>query len=235
MAGWFSDGQGELFEEFDSQKSRPYSRKRSLDAETKNESAGKTFSNEKKPVLGLSKEHIIFSAIFVIVIALGSFFAGVEKGKVVAGRFYCQQPKKYSKSGNRILLAKAKKDDMLTLKKPKEVLVTKSVPATLSKQPKTVVQKNKVGGVISPTAIQKIKLDLLQKQLYVIQVVTYRKADLAEAELLSLKQKGFSSFRKKSGDYHVVCVGPFGTKDDASSIHRKLARNYKDCFIKKIE
>lgn len=69
---------------------------------------------------------------------------------------------------------------------------------------------------------------------YVIQVATYKKDPYAEKEALNLKKKGFSSFTKKSGDFIVVYVGSFQSKDEAQISLKKLKKHYSDCFIRKL-
>lgn len=69
---------------------------------------------------------------------------------------------------------------------------------------------------------------------YVIQVATYKKTLCAENEALNLKRKGFEAFVKKSGDFIVVYVGSFQTKDEATVYLKKLKKRYSDCFIRKL-
>ncbi len=69
---------------------------------------------------------------------------------------------------------------------------------------------------------------------YVIQVATYKKTLYAENEALNLKRRGFEAFVKKSGDFIVVYVGGFQTKDEATIYLKKLRKYYSDCFIRKL-
>jgi len=69
---------------------------------------------------------------------------------------------------------------------------------------------------------------------YIIQVATYKKDPYAEKEMINLKKKGFSSFTRKNGDFVVVYVGNFQSKDDALTSLKKLKKRYSDCFIRKL-
>ena len=60
-----------------------------------------------------------------------------------------------------------------------------------------------------------------------------QKKILRKKELAQLKRKGFTSFQQHSGQYHIVCVGPFYDKSHATQAQKKLVKMYKDCFFKK--
>ena len=70
---------------------------------------------------------------------------------------------------------------------------------------------------------------------YTIQLVTYKKKDLAEKETAALQKSGFYSFIIPSGDYYQVCIGQYENKEDAKKDIKVLAtkHKYKDCFLRR--
>lgn len=91
--------------------------------------------------------------------------------------------------------------------------------------------------LITPEEIREIesKKDEIQEvKGYIIQVATYRKIPHAEKEVKNLKKKGYQSFTKKIGDFIVVYVGNFQSKDEAKIYLKRLKNYYSDCFIRKL-
>ncbi len=68
---------------------------------------------------------------------------------------------------------------------------------------------------------------------YTIQLVTYKKKDLAEKEVNALKKSGFYSFIIPSGDYYQVCVGQYISKENAGKDLKTVGVKYKDCFLRR--
>ena len=69
---------------------------------------------------------------------------------------------------------------------------------------------------------------------YVIQVATYRKHSRAEKEAINLREKGYRAFTRRSGDFIVVYVGNFRSRDEAKKSLKRLRSRYSDCFIRKL-
>ena len=69
---------------------------------------------------------------------------------------------------------------------------------------------------------------------YAIQVVSYRKPDLARRELQRLQQRGEPAFLVMKQGLTVLCVGPFFSKATASTKLTGLKRQYEDCFIRSL-
>lgn len=81
----------------------------------------------------------------------------------------------------------------------------------------------------------KPKKDETQKiKGYIIQVATYKKDISAKKEAMNLKKKGYQSFTKRVGDFVIVYVGNFQSKDEAKISLKRLKNYYSDCFIRKL-
>lgn len=68
---------------------------------------------------------------------------------------------------------------------------------------------------------------------YTIQLITYKKKDQAEQEMVSLKKKGYYSSIISSGDYYQVCVGQYANKEEALRDLKLFGAKYKDCFLRR--
>lgn len=67
---------------------------------------------------------------------------------------------------------------------------------------------------------------------YIIQIGSYLKKEEAEKEALSLKKKGYNASVIISGKFHVVCVGEFKSKEQASELFKKLSKLYPGSLLK---
>lgn len=68
---------------------------------------------------------------------------------------------------------------------------------------------------------------------YTIQVASYRTRDLAEKEISRIKATGYSADIIKKGDYFILCVGSFATKDASKQALAAMGKRYKGCLIRK--
>lgn len=232
MAEWFSNGQGELFKEFVDEPAGGIKKKAAVSIKTGDSSdrAQTTVSNK----LQIPKEYIIFSFIIVILLVLGSFFLGIEKGKLVA-------KKEFSQNSDFQTILKAKKEPVPEKQEKQKTGSGQNIVVAKKIEPEKIIETKKQDICKDQ---QKVNSDMPQAAAdnkraksdpYAVQVITYAKADLAQSELEALKKKGFSSFKHQSGKYHVVFVGPFNNKQCASKVQQKLVKVYKDCFLKKIK
>lgn len=75
----------------------------------------------------------------------------------------------------------------------------------------------------------------LPSSQYVIQVATYKKdSSFIQKEIAKLKQKGFKTLVKVSGDYKIIFAGNFKNAKEAHEQVKILKKTYKDCFVTKI-
>jgi len=68
---------------------------------------------------------------------------------------------------------------------------------------------------------------------YTIQLASYKTPDLAEKEISRIKAMGYSAYTLKKGDYFILCVGSFATKDAAKQTLTAMEKRYKGCLIRK--
>ena len=77
--------------------------------------------------------------------------------------------------------------------------------------------------------------DIKEKEVfYSIQLATYTKKEIAEAEAEKLKRKGLNPLLLKKGKYLILCVGKFETKEEAKNLLVNLKKRYTDCFLRKL-
>lgn len=88
-------------------------------------------------------------------------------------------------------------------------------------------QKSAVAAASGAVSVQ------LSNKPYMIQIVTYKRADLAEKEQLAFRRNGYYSVVVPSGDYYQVCVGQYATKDEAKKDLKFFGSKYKDCFLRR--
>ena len=70
---------------------------------------------------------------------------------------------------------------------------------------------------------------------YTIQTIAFRKEEVARREKESLEKKGFSVFIIPGNSFYQVCVGKYGTVEEAKADLSKLKGKYGDCFVRDIE
>ena len=68
---------------------------------------------------------------------------------------------------------------------------------------------------------------------YTIQIASYKARDLADKEISKIKAMGYSADIVKKGDYFILCVGSFASKDAAKQTFTAMEKKYKSCIIRK--
>ncbi len=68
---------------------------------------------------------------------------------------------------------------------------------------------------------------------YTIQVASYKVRDMADKELSRLKSAGYSAEVIKKGNYFILCVGSFESKDSAKKVLSEMQKKYKGCYTRK--
>jgi len=80
-----------------------------------------------------------------------------------------------------------------------------------------------------PAKVPEAKSDV---KIYTVQVASYATKDAADIEIARLDKKGFKAFALLKGRYYIVCVGEFKNKRKASSLEKRLKKQYRDCYIR---
>lgn len=73
-----------------------------------------------------------------------------------------------------------------------------------------------------------------KKDLFRIQVASFKKLSSAHKEAEKLKQKGFPVEIEKKGKYSVVYVGKFEDEEKAAKNLKELKNTYKDCLLRRL-
>lgn len=90
----------------------------------------------------------------------------------------------------------------------------------------------------SPTPVKRtttpVKLAESTGSQYAIQVVSYSQPMLAQQELQRLQQRGERAFLLKREGRTMLLVGPFPSKQHATTKLSLLRRQYRDCFVRNL-
>ena len=119
--------------------------------------------------------------------------------------------------------------------KPKVTEAPKPLPKapqavkTATVKPAEAPKKPAVSAAVQPIASAATAAD----KLFTVQVASYKVRDLADKELSQVKAMGYTGDIIKKGDYFILCVGSFATKDAAKQTLTAMGRKYKGCFIRK--
>jgi len=68
---------------------------------------------------------------------------------------------------------------------------------------------------------------------YTIQVASNKAKDMADKELSRLRSAGYSAEVIKKGNYFILCVGSFESKDSAKKVLSEMQKKYKGCYTRK--
>lgn len=165
-----------------------------------------SFHRTPKPILvTTSVEQIVLTGILVILAGCLVFFLGVLRGRSIGHETAAPQ---------RLVVVP------LPAKKPetaRQVPVFQSSPA----QPPSVKIEARTAQAADPT------------KPYTLQLITYKKRDLAEGEAGELRRRGFQAFVAPSGNYFLVCSGQYGSKEESARDQQALRARYKDCFLRR--
>jgi cell division protein FtsN len=69
---------------------------------------------------------------------------------------------------------------------------------------------------------------------YTIQVASYKSKTYAQKEAQALKKQGFVTLTLSKGNYIVLCVGNFNSKEKAQSFVSQLKKRYQGCTIRRL-
>lgn len=197
--------QQEFFGEFGAPASKPKSRFPSL-------------QKAQKPILiNTSIEQILLVAILLILAACLVFFLGILRGRSLSALSPQSAPVLRSVAAVSVPERKSGAGLSVQADAPMSKKIAQAQIATR--------EANRVGAQTAPAAN-------LGKP-YTIQLVTFKKEDLAEKEVAKLRAKGIYAFIIPSGDYYQVCAGQYVSKEDAGRNIKNFSGKYRDCFIRR--
>lgn len=155
--------------------------------------------------LTFSLENIIIVSIVMVMVMVFCFSLGVERGR--------------------------------RLMRPQSMPVEKVQPAVVPAivVPQAVTQKPgvKTEAVVAAQPATQEVLPVL-KDVYTIQVASFKQKSFAQKEATLLQQKGFDIFVVPKGGHSIVCVGKFIEKKEAQTFASKIPRKYKDYVIRRL-
>lgn len=174
---------------------------------------------QKPLLLSTNVEQVILAAIILILVLCFVFFLGILRGRSIAGTGSgVSQPAAAPITPPRANFAAIK---------PAAAAQSRSVfaQAVASKSP------------VSPSAGKPLSVAVNAKtdgsKPYTLQIVTYKRQDLAEKDVAYWRSKGFYTVIIPSGNYFQVCVGQYNGKEEAESDRRFFASRYKGVYLRR--
>ncbi|MCK4994237.1 MAG: SPOR domain-containing protein [Candidatus Omnitrophica bacterium] len=166
------------------------------------------FQDHYKSSFTVSCDTLIVIIIALLMVNLSTFAIGIEKGKSLTNA----DSKK---------IVNKKQKQLLAIEKPE---VPQQVIATI-KEPQYAAK------IIAPKAAESQEINT-DKKGYIIQIVTYSSNSNADKEAQKLKDQGYRSNVRKSGEYFIVYSGTYESKTSAIEKLPGLKKRYKDCFVR---
>ena len=176
----------------------------------------------QKPILfSTTLEHLLLAGIALVLALCLVFFLGVLRGK--------------SLSSKMVPIAAVR--PVVSSPAPQAL---RPAPAPVAVQPRSINPATPVANAVAKTQIPAQSRTSLaaaaqnaSAKPYTIQLVTHKKRDIAENEAASLKRSGFYSFIMTSGEYYLVCVGQYASKEEAKKDLHFFNGKFKDCFLRR--
>jgi len=101
-------------------------------------------------------------------------------------------------------------------------------PGIMASKPQILQPQSETGTV----AKQPVALPL--QEAYTIQVASFKANSYAQKEVELLNKRGYKAVTLNKGEYIILCVGNFPSKEQAQSLLLELNRYYKDCRIRRL-
>ena len=160
-----------------------------------------------------SYERNILLIIGIVVTGIICFSIGVEKGKRISA----------SKITNSLVV--------MPDAQPKAAITKNVVPANTLQakqfQPLPIVNANAV-------LVQEAKNPVESGNGYTIQLASYKSRSFAQKESELLKKRGFVPLLIPKGNYTILCVGKFPSKETAQSLLVQLTKKYQGCHLRRL-
>ena len=160
--------------------------------------------------LTLSIESLVIMTILGIMVALFSFSIGVERGKGIAAQALDERVSTAWNVGAR----------------------TVAPPVAVNTAVKPVVMQMRVGHMMPMYKPATIHETVLANR-YTLQAATYGNEGYAKQDAMVLKAKGLQPFLIKSGNYWLLCVGNFNSKEGALVLLRRLPIQFRASQVRR--
>ncbi|MDD5633780.1 MAG: SPOR domain-containing protein [Candidatus Omnitrophica bacterium] len=207
------------------------------------------------PYIRIPMEYSIIIAIFVLILMIISFAAGVERGKAIVRKEGSSQQEKtmgvddFASQGKVVTEARTKMsgDNNTSAFKDTELddaSLDMELPDIFEEEEKKTDERLKTEAQAKEKEKTKKAAEgktqekaqgktVIEKGVYSIQLASSKQKFDAENEVKKLKSKGLSAQIVKKGDWYQIEVTGYKTKEEASLALKKFADKYKGCFVKK--
>ncbi|MFH1045983.1 MAG: SPOR domain-containing protein [Candidatus Omnitrophota bacterium] len=182
-----------------------------------------------KIALSLSYENVIIVSIGLIMILIVCYSLGVEKGKYLA-KLSTDVDVIAIKAEPTPSLESAKTENLI-----KEVPLKSPIKETTKPKDEPLPTKTAEEKKAPAPQEKKVKIKIANKQLYTIQVATFRQSTSVQKETDRLKKIGYSSFPISSNKLTALCIGNYKSKGEASKDLVKLKKLYSDCYVRLVK
>ena len=181
--------------------------------------------DQKRPTIGEKKIVITFDRIILIgIINILLFVLIYSLGKEAAKKELALSAYRKTAQPSRI--------------SPVSLLSAKKPAFTKTKVKRPAKKKETISSIANKEISDKIRNTISKNKagtLYVIQVATYERKDIAQERKEELVKEGFPAQLKELDKYTIIIVGSFSDKNRAQRILKSLKKKqYKDCYIKRI-
>ena len=175
--------------------------------------------SEKKAFLARFRvyDKVILMIIGIVVTSIVSFSLGVENGKQISMR----------RNNASFDVALVEKLPQAPLIQQQPAVKTQAPVVQVAVKPATVAATGNKSVVVMPPIQATIGS-------YAIQVASYKTKSAALRESEALKKQGFVTTLLTKGDYIVLCVGNFNSKEKAQTMLPQLAKRYQGCMIRRL-
>ena len=172
-------------------------------------------NKSQKPVLfSTSVEQIVLAVIILVLAGCFIFFLGVLRGRATAS-----SPGGASgRQGAPPLPVSATASS-----RPSPANAAPSTATTMTVTPPAAVRKSLTAQVPARDV----------SKPYTIQLIAYKKRELADQEAAALRRSGYVSSIVPSGDYYQVCVGQYTNMEEAKKDLKWFGARYKDRFLRR--
>ena len=165
------------------------------------------------PHVRIPVEHIVMTAIGVLVLMIISFAVGVERGKRIA----------VVESGSVRKMVEPKSVGAGFAGEPRETVEPAPLRKTVTPAPEAVPVEEEEEIAPEPPA-----------SVYIVQLASFKSRYSASEEIDRLKREGVDARLKRTGAWYQVHAAGYQTIDEARKAKQQLRDRYPDCYIRKV-
>ncbi len=182
--------------------------------------------------LTFSPENLIIVSIILVLVMVFCFSLGVERGRRLMRTQPLPAAEKIQASVVPVVIPPISAQP--AVKNGRQIPTTFKATVTQVAELASIEQIKPVD--LKTAASNKVlkEVETLVKDVYTIQVASFKQNSYAKREADVLKQKGFDIFVVPKGGHSIVCVGKFAERTDAKAYSNKIPKQYKDFVIRRL-